>query len=214
MKTIDLFIFDLDGTLAQTGEDLVLSVNYTLKTLGLSTLESGRIIGFVGDGIRNLLVRALGDEHEDRADEALAIFSTHYEGHLLDRTILYPEVLPCLEYYRHKRKVVLSNKRQHFVERILESLGVEHYFDLIMGGDAYPYMKPDPRVVYPLLESFGAAPERTVIVGDGRNDVLLARNAGIQSCAILSGLTKREELMDLRPDYVCENLAGLSTLFD
>ena len=213
MKPIDLFIFDLDGTLADTARDLVESVNHTLNALAFPGLEAETIIGYVGDGTEALMLRSLGPERQERVREALTIFSAHHEEHLLDHTVLYPGVFSCLEHFRLKKKVVLSNKNQTFTERIVRALGIEDCFLKVMGGDAMPFMKPDARLLPPLLQTFAARPERTVIVGDGRNDILLAKNAGILSCACLRGLTKREILLDLQPDFACENLAELPNLF-
>jgi phosphoglycolate phosphatase len=213
MKTMDLLIFDLDGTLAATGEDLICSVNYTMEAMGLATLAPERIIGFVGDGSRELMLRSLGSEHRNRIEEAMAIFSAYHDLHLLDHTELYPDVVACLDYYKQKHKVVLTNKNQRYSEKILRDLGIMDYFDQIIGGDAWPYMKPDARLVYLLLETFQVAPERTVMIGDGRNDILLARNAGIMSCACLDGLTQRAILLAMEPDFTCESLAALPSLF-
>lgn len=212
-RPIDLFLFDLDGTLAATGEDLVCSVQYAMEKIGLPSPEPERIVSYVGDGIENLIARSLGPAHPEHTSTALAFFHAHHQEHLLDHTRLYPGVLPCLEAFRRHKKIVLTNKREVFAKRILEALGVAASFDGLIGGDTQPYMKPDPRLVFPLLRSFHAAPERTVIVGDGRNDILLAKNAGIVSCAFMGGLTKRETLLALHPDFVCESLAELPSYF-
>lgn len=213
MQEVDLLLFDLDGTLAETGQDLANSVNYTLESLGLPFLDQERIISFVGDGIRELMVRSLGPNEEHRIEEALAVFHAHHRDHILDHTVLYPGVTDVLEHFRHKKKIVLSNKRQVFVDIIVRALSIDSYFDRMVGGDAYPYMKPDARLAFDLLQAYQVAPGRAVIVGDGRNDVLLAKNAGIISCAFMGGLTKRDLLLTLKPDYICESLMELPLLF-
>jgi phosphoglycolate phosphatase len=213
MKSIDLFIFDLDGTLAATGNDLVQCVNHTLRTVGLQVLDPSLIISFVGDGIRELMLRALGPGNQACADQAIDIFNAYYTDHALDETVLYPGVVECLVYFRQKKKVVISNKRQIFVEHLLAALGIRDHFDQVIGGDRHAYMKPDARLVPPLLEAFQTVPGRTAIVGDGKNDILLAKNAGIVSCAFLGGLTKPELLLALRPDYNCKDLTELSAFF-
>jgi len=213
MKPVDLMIFDLDGTLAATGEDLAVSVNYALEKLGLTILPQERIIGYVGDGIRNLMQRAVGPGNESRTEEAIALFSSYYGGHIMDHTVLYDGVRNCLDYFDSKKKIVMSNKGENFAEIILEKLGISRYFVRIIGGDTYDYMKPDARLVHRLWEAYGTDPGRTLIVGDGRNDILLAKNAGILSCAFLGGLTKRDLLLSLNPDFTCESLAELPALF-
>jgi len=213
MKPVDLMIFDLDGTLADTGDDLAASVNHTLITMQMQPLAYEEIIGFVGDGIRRLIEKSLGEIHASKADEALAIFSAHYEKHLLDKTVLYPRIIDTLDYFRHKKKVVLTNKRYYLALGILRGLNIENYFLEIVGADTTPYMKPDGRVVDYLLSKYDVQRSQTVIIGDGTNDIAVAKNAGIISCACLNGLGNRKALLDMGPDYYCENLIEIKSLF-
>ena len=77
-----------------------------------------------------------------------------------------------------------------------------------------PYKKPDPAILMPLLSEYGTVPSQTVIIGDGLNDIMLAKNAGAVSCAHLNGLCVREKLRSLRPDYVYEDITDLRELFE
>ena len=210
---LDLLIFDLDGTLAQTGEDLVCAVNDALRTLELPAQPHERIIGFVGDGISKLMERALGPEHRHRTGEALEAFNAYYGEHIMDHTVLYPGVAESLEFFRDKRKVLISNKGEKFVKVLVERLGIGHHFERVIGGDTYPFKKPDARLLTDLLADWGVEAGQTVVIGDGVNDVLLAKNAGAFSCAFLGGLTKREILLALEPDFVCEDMGALPKLF-
>ncbi len=213
MIKAEFLIFDLDGTLAATGEDIAIAVDHTLKTLGLATLNRERILSFVGDGVEELIRRCLGGENREFFARAMKIFLEYYGAHLLDRTVLYPGVRECLDYFRDRRKVVISNKRQDFTVRIVHELGIAPFFEDIVGGDVMPYKKPDPRLVEPYLQRFHIPREGTVIIGDGPNDILLARNAGVWSCACLNGLAPRNNLLKLRPDYTCESLLEIRGLF-
>jgi len=205
-------VFDLDGTLAETGRDLARSINFMRRKLGLPNLSEEEIKSFVGDGVKELVVRSLGEKGE-LYDKAIEIFLDHYRSHLLDSTYLHPGVEECLEHFREKRKVVLSNKRQEFVEKIISAFNLQSYFVEIIGGDKCPFMKPNPRLVVPLLEKYSVHPERAVIIGDGINDILLAKRAGMISCAYLNGLTKREKLLDLKADYYCDSLREIKDFF-
>jgi phosphoglycolate phosphatase len=213
MIKVELLIFDLDGTLAASGRDLVTAVNYTLKALGLATLDHKRIISFVGDGVEELIKRSLGGENQESNAQAMKIFREYYGDHLLDQTVLYPGVRECLDYFSAKRKVVITNKRQDFAVRIVHGLGIAPFFEDIVGGDVMPYKKPDPRLVEPYLKSFCIPREQTVMIGDGPNDILLAKNAGVWSCACLNGLAPRDNLLKLQPDYSCESLLEIRELF-
>jgi phosphoglycolate phosphatase len=213
MKPVDLMIFDLDGTLINSGSDIAMSVNYTLRSLGLPAIEERVVLRYIGDGIRKLIERSLGPASQERLDEAIDIFSNHYHEHMLDSTALYPGVAETLQYFQDKKKAILTNKRRLFARLISDGLGISDFFDEILGADGASPIKPDARLVYPLLERFNALPERTVMIGDGVNDILLARNAGIMSCSFLKGLTDREILTRMHPDFCYEHFHELPRLF-
>jgi len=214
MKKIDLMIFDFDGTIVNTGEDLAAAVNYSLDKLGIPFLKNEDIIGYIGDGVKMLIERSLGNAFPEKFDEALSIFMTYYSEHLLDTTKLYPGVLEILDYYKNKVKVIVTNKMYSYTLRISEELDLVKYFDKIIGMDSSPYKKPDSRLLNPLIEEYGVKRNHTIVVGDGTNDILLAKNAGVVSCALLDGLGSRDKLLQLGPDYICENIIELKKLFE
>lgn len=213
MKTVDLMVFDFDGTLVSSGEDIANSVNLTLRDLGLDVLDRKKVIGFVGDGVKKLIERALGEEHRHLFDRALEKFKVIYAEHLLDTTGLYPGVEDVLRHFKDKRKVILTNKNHAFTMTIVRALGLETHFNDIVAGDSTPYIKPDLRLIQPLMARFRAEPSRTAVVGDSPQDILLARNAGAVSCAFLNGLVPRDTLLDLRPDYTFEIITELKSYF-
>ncbi len=213
MKEIDFVIFDFDGTLVSTGTDLVAAVNYTLEQFGFRVKKEEEIISFVGDGVRKLIERALGADHLHFYQEAIKIFSGYYSEHLLDNTTLHPGAEDLLQYFQNKKKVILTNKRYDFTQAISKGLGIEKYFVEIVGDGTLPYKKPDKRLVDYLLEKYGMEKGKTVIVGDGINDITLAKYSGILSCAYLNGLTRREILLAASADYYCENLSEISSIF-
>jgi phosphoglycolate phosphatase len=213
MKEIDLMIFDFDGTLVSTGADLANAVNFTLKSIGLNKRTEEEIINFVGDGVKKLIQRALGQGNGHRYEEALAIFSKYYGEHLLDNTILYPAVENVLNNFAKKPKVILTNKRFSFTIAIAQGLKIDRHFVEIIGEGSMPYIKPDRRLVDELINKYNAAKEKTVIIGDGINDIILARNSGILCCAFLNGLGKRKELLAEKADYYCEDIGEINSLF-
>jgi phosphoglycolate phosphatase len=212
MKQIDLMVFDLDGTLVRSGEDLAVAVNHTLKTLGFPALDSNTVQGFVGDGLEALVKKALGPSDREYHERAMAIFYSHYSEHLLDHTTLYPDILTVLEYFADKMKVVVTKKKQQYAMRIAKGLGIDSYFLEIIGEDGSPYVKPDPRLLHLVMAKWGVTPGRTAVIGDGVNDVLFARQAGALSCAFLGGMTERGKLLSLAPDLTCETLSDLMSL--
>jgi phosphoglycolate phosphatase len=211
MQQVDLLVFDLDGTLIQSGDDLAASVNHMLRTLGLPTLTLETAYGFIGDGVKILVKRALGPAL-DHYDRAMELFTAYYAEHLLDRTTLYPDVPEILDYFDRKPKVIVTNKLQGFTLQIARGLGIANRFREIIGEDSTPFKKPDPRLLKRVMEKWGGTPERTVVIGDGVNDLLLGRNAGALTCAFLNGITAREKLLALTPDLTCETLSDLKKL--
>jgi HAD superfamily hydrolase (TIGR01549 family) len=126
---------------------------------------------------------------------------------------LCPEAEEILKYFQHKNKVILTNKRYNFTMAISHGLGIEKYFIEIIGDGSLPYKKPDKRLVDYLLHKYSKEKEKTVIIGDGINDINLAKNSGILSCSCLNGLGKREDLLTANADYYCENILEISSLF-
>jgi len=213
MRKVDLIIFDFDGTLVETGTDLAQAVNFMLRTLRLQERTKTEIISFVGDGINNLIEKALGPDNAEHHEEALDIFTQYYSTHLLDNAKLYHQVEDVLINYSGKTKIILTNKRYKFTLAIAQGLNIQKYFVEIIGADSTPYRKPDSRVVDYILNKYGTAKEKTVIIGDGVNDIIVAKKSGILSCAYLNGLGKRQELLNLNADFYVENLLEVNTLF-
>jgi phosphoglycolate phosphatase len=213
MKKLDLMIFDLDGTLVASGTDLANCINYTLNELKLEKKPEKEILGFVGDGIVKTIQKALGRENERCLEEAKEIFSGYYACHLLDNTAPYPHVKDVLENFKDKTKIILTNKRYEFTMMIVRGLDMEKYFVEIVGIDSTPFVKPDPRIIEYLLDKYRADKKKTVIAGDGINDIIVARNSGILSCALLNGLGNRNDLLNLNADYYCEDILEMKSLF-
>ena len=104
MKHIELMIFDLDGTLVNSGGDIVASVNYTLKSLDIPTKSQEEILTFVGDGVNKMIERALGKDFQHLFDRAMDIFSDYYARHMLDTTCLCDSVIEVLDHFSRQEK--------------------------------------------------------------------------------------------------------------
>src|SRR5688572_2599103 len=112
-RHIDLIMFDLDGTLADTGPDLADSVNYTRYRFDLAPLPQQLIYTHVGRGVEYLLRHAVAVEAPSHFREIMRVFLEHYQQHLLDKTVLYPHVHEVLDYFGDKRSAVVTNKLHH-----------------------------------------------------------------------------------------------------
>ncbi|HVR75308.1 MAG TPA: HAD-IA family hydrolase [Planctomycetota bacterium] len=205
----DLFVFDLDGTLADTREDIASSVSNAFCSLGLEPVPIDVVTRHVGDGARKLLARCLGEPaSEEMVDRALAAFLDNYRVECTRRTRLYPGVLEALEALQPTPLAVLTNKPHFHSTKILEALKVARFFGAVIGGDSLPRKKPDPAGLEWILERFGCARERAVLVGDSKVDMETARAAGTASAFVTYGF-QPDAGRDHPPDHVLGSLLDL-----
>jgi phosphoglycolate phosphatase len=212
-KSIDLIMFDLDGTLADTGYDLAEAVNYTRAYFKLQALPETVVCSYVGRGIEHLLEQALPEHHPDHLQEVMRVFLAHYENHLLDNTVLYRGVRDVLSYFRGKRRAVVSNKMARLTVAVLRGLGVEDQFDVILGGDSAAEKKPHPALLREVLERFQIFPAKALMVGDGDTDIEAGKRAGVITCGVTYGLNKKEVVGAARPDFLIDDLTELQRYF-
>lgn len=212
MNKVKLMIFDLDGTLIDSIADLAAAVNHTMSQLRLPLLPAERIKAFIGDGFTTLLTRCLGPENLDKLDEALIIINAYYRDHLLKHTVLYPGIEEVLDHFSRLPKAIVTQKTIGFTMEIVEYLKIAHHFDVILGIDSTPYKKPDKRLIAGIMEKYPCDINEAVVIGDGVNDILLAKNSGAISCAFLNGITHRDILLQCNPDLVYENPHELKLL--
>jgi phosphoglycolate phosphatase len=212
-KSIALVMFDLDGTLADTGHDLADSVNFTRAHFALPPLPDKLVYANVGRGVEHLLKHSLPEESPDRFQEVMRVFLAHYEKHLLDRTVLYPGVHEILQFFRPKRRVVVSNKMLRLTLAVVHGLGVADEFDDILGGDSAPEKKPHPALLQMALQKFRVAAANAVMVGDGDTDIEAGKRAGVITCGVTYGLGNRDDLVAAKPDFLLDRIGDLATHF-
>ncbi len=211
MSQIKAIIFDLDGTLIDSVDDLANSVNYTLGKLDLPLHTTEEIKSFVGDGVQKLIKRSLGQTHMEKFDDAFAIFMKHYGTHCTDNTVLYPEVAETISFLAEKYSLaVLTNKSATFSHKILTALKIDSYFKEVLGGDSLPTKKPDPAGILYLADKWGLAPDQLVMVGDHATDIEVGQRAGCKTVFIEGGIG---ETRGLKPDFVIKSMDELPDLF-
>jgi phosphoglycolate phosphatase len=211
---VRVLIFDLDGTLIDSGIDLALSVNATLKEMGRQPLPHDRIFSYVGQGAARLIEQALGSgATPEQCEQGLAFFLSYYRQHMLDNTVTYPGVREGLAALEGMPMAVLTNKPVRFSRQILEGLGLASYFRYIYGGNSFETKKPNPAGMGVLMRDFGAAPAQVMLVGDSEIDVQTARNAGTWCCCVSYGLGVAR-LADFPPDLMVDSLTQLADQLD
>ncbi len=178
-----LLLCDLDGTLIDSREDLVTGVNLMRADYGLEPLSLESVTGFVGDGARKLVERALPGPLKN-IDEALHKFKGYYKANMFVKTRLYTGVEEGLRILHGKgwKLALSSNKPSGKCEDILKHFGVDVYFDVILGAsDNYP-LKPDPASILIAMDETVSDKIRTWIIGDNYTDLEAGRRAGIKRC--------------------------------
>ncbi|HYA88558.1 MAG TPA: HAD-IA family hydrolase [Nitrospirota bacterium] len=208
-----MLIFDLDGTLVNTLDDITASVNYTLVRLGRPPLPTDTVRQYVGDGLEVLMTRSLGGAAVRVAD-AITIYRDHHRRNLIVHSSLYPAVRETLEYFSSIPMAVISNKTMEFIGPLLDELGIGQYFTLIIGADFGLPLKPAPDAVQWIMAEFKAPKDQTLIVGDGTTDIRAGKAAGIMTCSVTYGFRSESELRKAGPDYIIHDLAQLKKMFE
>ena len=198
-----LVIFDLDGTLLDTIADLAESTNHALKQLGYPTHNVETIRTFVGNGINKLLERALPLQKQTEENVRLmrSHFVPYYDAHNADLSSPYPGIVHLLEDLQEKGIMiaVASNKYQEATVKL-----VKHYFPTInfieiLGQREGINVKPDPSIVFDILQKANVNKEEVLYVGDSGVDMQTAINAGVDAVGVTWGFRPRTELEGFQP---------------
>ncbi|MCA6072255.1 MAG: HAD-IA family hydrolase [Endomicrobium sp.] len=202
--SFDFLIFDLDGTLVNSQEDLTFSVNCVRKDYGFEELSVEQVRSYLGSGMNALMSKAVPDISSVSLQEIVEKFKFYYGQHLTDKTVLFEGVEEMLRALKSKKKAILSNKTEKFSCEILKRLNIFDYFIKVWGGDSIDVKKPDPRTVLDLIKLTESDISKTVMIGDSANDFLVAKSAGIPSIAALYGFSDKHQIKQHNPDFVVE----------
>ena len=194
------YIFDLDGTLLDTLTDLAASCNYALRTHGMPEHSIDDVRRFVGNGVRNLMERAIPDGDANPDFEAtLATFREHYMVHSLDTTKPYPGIMDALAELKARgcRLAVVSNKMMAATVELCKYFFPETIEVAIGENEAEGIRKkPAPDTVFAALKQLGVSGDNAVYVGDSDVDLATANNSGLPCISVLWGFRDREFLLD------------------
>jgi len=196
VKEYNTYIFDLDGTLLNTLDDLAASTNYALRCYGFPERTTEEVRLFVGNGVRKLMERAIPKETDSKIfEEVFSTFQQHYLEHSLDTTKPYPGVLEMLDGLKQRGKhlAVVSNKFYAATKELCA-----HFFNQIevaIGERSNIQKKPAPDTVIEALRQLGVSSENAVYIGDSDVDVMTAKNCGIPCISVLWGFRNKEFLL-------------------
>ncbi len=194
----EIVVFDLDGTLLDTLEDLHRSVNFALSAHALATRSREEVRSFVGDGIQKLIQRAAGDISPTLLEKVLATFKAHYAAHCQDATKPYEGVTELLSSLKARgvKTAVVSNKADFATKKL-----AKFYFDGLLGlavgeNEAQGVRKkPAPDALLSVIAALGGERDKTAYVGDSEVDIQTAKNAGVRCISVTWGFKEREFLL-------------------
>lgn len=213
-----LIIFDLDGTLINTIADLGACTNYALEKLGYPTHDIESYKFRVGNGINNLFRRALpeGEKTDENVLRVRREFIPYYNVHNTDLSRPYPGMVELLEALQTEGTLlaVASNKYQEATTKIIGELYPSIRFSAVLGQREGINIKPDPQIVFDILQATGADKSDVLYVGDSGVDMQTGLNAGVETCGVTWGFRPRTELEPFHPQHIVDSVEELKKIIN
>lgn len=206
--------FDLDGTLVDTAHDLIGTLNWLLAEQGLAPLPLAEARPFIGRGARWMIERGFRAADAPLATEQVQPlferFIARYEAHIADESRPFPGCVEALETLKAEgaKLCVCTNKLTGLSTTLLDALDLTRFFDAVIGSDATPAIKPDPRHLLTAITALGGSTDRAVMVGDAATDAGAARAAGVPLILVSFGYTEIPA-RDLAPDILVDHFEEL-----
>lgn len=222
--TTNAVIFDFDGVLINSVQDIAHAVNATLVQFGAKPIAEKQIANFIGDGARNLLLRSLNassfaQNDANKLNAMLDWFTNYYKENPANYTTLYDYALEVMEslYVMGIRMALVSNKPLCITHAILDYFDLSDFFDAIIGPEMLKSIKPDPEGIVLAMQEINAhrssidkiEPKQVIMVGDSAVDVLAGKAFGAVTCGITSGIGNVSALLCANPDIKITTLRSL-----
>lgn len=199
-----LAIFDLDGTLLNTITDLAKACNYALEQMGFAPHPVQAYAYMVGNGVRNLMQKAHPDANEETVDRMLEHFKTYYNEHCLDNTKPYPGIVEVLKAMTEKgvALAVASNKYHEATTKLISGCFPDFKFVAVEGQKEGRLRKPDPSIIFSILEKYPTPKREVLYIGDSAIDVETAKRACVESIGVSWGFRPASELRRANADFL------------
>lgn len=209
-----LIIFDVDGTILNTLETISYNANKAMQDFNYQACDSSIYRKHLGNGSFMLIKGVLDDQglnlEQAQINQVVDKYHTYYNTEVSYLTMAYEGVLELCKKLRKDNIVgLLSNKPDQTLQILLKDLDILHEFDFAYGQRLGVEKKPDPKVIFDLMEEFGIDKENTIIIGDSEIDIKTGKNAGILNIAVSWGFREKEELIKLNPDLIFDSVEDL-----
>jgi phosphoglycolate phosphatase len=192
MNNKELFIFDMDGTLVDSGPMIANTINYVRQNIGLNELDQEIILFEVNNPKSN--PSDFFYNTPDFTKEQIDLFEYYYNQHCIDDVVLFDEIKPLLEALKKDKKIlaVATNASTIFAKKILSYVGIEDLFSLIVGADKVKNPKPNKEMVEYILKTLNIQNKKSILIGDSLKDTMSAKKAGVDGILVNWGFTKHK----------------------
>jgi len=207
-------IFDFDGTLVDTATDVINSINFALKRMGINTISKNNIKKCIGPGEEDFLKAVLGKNLDKYKKEFIILFREYYWEHCLDNTKLFTGIDFIIQKYQHKNVTIASNKPRFFIEKILKGLSTLDFIDVIIGPEDVKEVKPHPEMIEKIMEKTDSLKVETLLIGDTYNDIIAGHKAGISTCGVSYGYGNKVAIVEQKPNFLVNHPQHLSKIID
>jgi phosphoglycolate phosphatase len=208
------YIFDLDGTLIDSLEDISVALNAARNDVGMLPVDANQVRTWVGDGLSTLCRRSAPEVNNTVLSRLVKRAAHHYAHRPVVHTRTYSNILQLLNLLQSRGAplAVLSNKPHALTVEIVARLGLAPYFTVVRGSQHEEDRKPDPRAAIEIIAAMRVAPQEAYMVGDSVVDIQTARNAGAKSVAVAWGFQNRDVLEAAKPDFLVSDPLEIAKL--
>jgi phosphoglycolate phosphatase len=214
-----LVMYDLDGTLIDTADEIAMAVNATLSQYGHVTVSEAQVTSWIGHGTVWLMQQAwpnkIDIEIADTWEAVMKNFMQHYKNVVGTMSKPYPAVIETLNALKKQgvKQAIVTNKEEPYTSKILAQHNMQIFFDVVVAGNTLPFKKPNPEVIEHCLEVLGESKQNSLFVGDSETDLATAKNAGVIFWAVPYGYNSGRDIGLAKPDKLIASLAEVPNFF-
>lgn len=206
-----LLIFDLDGTLVDSQDQIARSFNHALRRTGFEPVPHEAVYAMIGLPLTHMFAQALPEPAHDLVPACVAAYRERFDREEIPRSTPFAGVVETLEACRAAGRTltVATTKTQAVADQVVDAAGLRPYFALVLGGDSVPEHKPHPALVLHTLRRFATTPADALVIGDSSYDMLMAKAAGVAACGVSYGAQPADALLAAGADYLIDALPPL-----